>query len=314
MFNEARKEFDVIMDNSFVCPSVGIVKIAEKDPETVAYLFYDILFADDGGDIVKRQQNMDVFLDEIDKLRAKYYPQSFKYKQDRHSASCYLAFYAPDKNYIYRYSEAETFAQHIEFGKDIGSGQYFRLDYYYEMANKVVEALKEHPTLLEKHFTFLNDKCYRDESLHILAFDIMYCSRAYNFYSGMTHIAKKDSIKAFTEAEARQKAEEERNTKILAIQNEIYEIERQIEKYAPISLINVEIDHHKYGKGLIVSQDINKVLIRFDSCEKTFIINKKYGGRPTFENDAEVVDAMSEYDDLIQRKKQLELKLNALMS
>ena len=132
-FNLAKKEFSILMDNSYVSPSNGIVKVAEQNQDAVERLFNDVLFADDGGDIVVRQNNMDHFLEEFDKLRAKYYPQSFKFKQDRHAASCYLAFYAPDQNYIYRYSEAEAFAQNIEFGKDIGSGETFRLDYYYEM-------------------------------------------------------------------------------------------------------------------------------------------------------------------------------------
>ena len=313
MFNEAKKEFFILMDNSYVSPANGIVKIAENEEETVERLFNDVLFADDGGDIIARQNNMEIFLEKFDELRLKYYPQSFKFKQDRHSASCYLFFYAPEKNYIYRYSEAEAFAQHIEFGKDIGSGQYFRLDYYYEMCDKVVEALKEHKTLLEKHFTFLSEQCYRDETLHLLAVDIMYCSRAYNFYYGMTHATKKESIKAFTEAEAREKERIEKENKIAELQNEIFKLEMSVEKYAPISLLNVEVVHHKYGKGIIISQDINKVNIKFDSCEKIFVIHKKYAGRPTFENDTEIVEAMSEYDDINQQIKSLKEKMDKLL-
>ena len=314
MFNEARKEFFILMDNSYVSPSNGIVKIAEIEQDAVANLFNGVLFAADGGDIVARQNNMELFLDKFDELRLKYYPQSFKFKQDRHSASCYLFFYAPDTNYIYRYSEAEAFAQHIEFGKDIGSGQYFRLDYYYEMCDKIVEALKEHQSLLEKHFAFLSEKHYKDESLHLLAFDVMYCCRAYNFYNGMLHITKKESIKAFTEAEAREKERIEKENKIEELQNTIFELEMAAEKYAPISLLNVEVVHHKYGKGIITSQEINKVNIKFDSCEKGFVIHKKYASRPTFENDSEIVEAMSEYDDAIQQIKNLRTKIDLLLN
>lgn len=313
MFNEAKKEFFILMDNSYVSPSNGIVKISENEEETVERLFNDVLFADDGGNIIARQNNMEIFLEKFDELRLKYYPQSFKFKQDRHSISCYLFFYAPETNYIYRYSEAEAFAQHVEFGKDIGSGQYFRLDYYYEMCDKVVEALKEHQSLLEKHFTFLNEKHFKDESLHLLAFDVMYCSRAYNFYNGMSHITKKESIKAFTEAEAREKERIEKENKIAELQNEIFKLELSVEKYAPISLINVEVVHHKYGKGIILAQEINKVNIKFENCEKVFVIHKKYAGRPTFENDTEIVEAMSEYDDINQQIKSFKEKMNKFL-
>ncbi len=311
-FNAAKKEFSILMDNSYVSPSNGIVKIAEQDQEGVERLFTDILFADDGGDIIARQNNMDRFLEEFDKLRAKYYPQSFKFKQDRHSASCYLAFYAPDENYIYRYSEAEEFAQNIEFGKDIGSGGSFRLDRYYEMCNMIVEALKEHPNLLEKHFTFLSEKCYRDDSLHLLVFDLMYCCRTYNYYAGMKHASKKDSIKAFTEAEARAKEAREKQEKIDALVAEINELEHRASVFAGISLINVQVYQAAYGLGTIIEQEVNKIKIRFETCEKTFIINKKYLNRPKFENDKETVDAFTEYDEIIEQLRKLRAQLSRI--
>lgn len=311
-FNEAKKLFMNIMDNAYVSPSTGIVKIAEKDQEAMEHIFNNILFADDGGNIVQRQDNMERFLDMFDALRIKYYPQSFKFKQDRHSASCYLAFYAPDANYIYRHSEAEMFAQHIEFGKDIGSGQYFRLDYYYEMCDKVVEALKEHPSLIEKHFTFLTDKHYKDESLHLLAFDLMYCCREYNFYNGMSHATKKESIKAFTEAQARERERLEKEARIAELKNELYELEMQIANYQEIDLLNVEVADNKYGKGLVVEQHVNRLRIQFSDCEKNFVINKKYASRPTFENDTEIVEIMTEYDEAFQRIEKLKRKLQNL--
>lgn len=314
MFNEARKEFNILMDNSYVCPSNGVVKIAEKDQDSVAHLFNDVLFANDNGDIKQRQINMELFLEGFDKLRQKYYPQSFKFKQERHSASCYLFCYDPNKNYIYRYSEAETFAQYIEFGKDIGSGQDFRLDYYYEMCDQIVEALKEHNSLLEKHFAFLTEKHYRDESLHLLAFDIMYCSRAYNFYSGMMHASKKESLKAFTQAQAREKEKLEKESKINELENQIFELENKIEQFRDISLINVEVEHSKYGKGVIIAQDKNEVVIKFANFEKRFVIHKKYLGRPTFEDDANIVEAMSQYGDLLDEINDLRERLEYILN
>ncbi len=313
MFNEARKDFFILMDNSYVSPSNGIVKIAEKEPEAVESLFKEVLFADDGGNIVKRQNNLDTFLVKIDELRAKHFPQSFKYKQDRHAASCYLAFFDPGANYIYRYSEAEIFAQHIEFGKDIGSGQYFRLDYYYEMCDKIVEALKEHPSLLEKHFTFLGDKHYRDESLHILAFDVIYCSKTYKFYLGMQHQSKKESIKAFTEAQIREKERLEKEARINSLENEIYDLELKAEQYAPISLINVEVKHYKYGTGIVVSQEINKIVVKFNDKETTLFVHKMYSKFFELEGGEEIIEALSDYADISSRLQKLREELKRLI-
>lgn len=127
LFADARKKYSVLIDNAYVCPSSGVVKIAEKRPDEVEYLFRKVLLAPDGGDIDIRQDNVERFLDEMDRLCRETFPASFKYKQDRHAALCYLTLLKPDDNYIYRYSEAEEFAKHMEFGLDIGSGKSFCL-------------------------------------------------------------------------------------------------------------------------------------------------------------------------------------------
>lgn len=311
-FSAARKDFSNIMDNSYVIPSSGVVKIAEKEQEAVEQLFTEMLFANDNGNITMRQNNMDGFLEEFDKLRAKHFPESFKFKQDRHAVSCYLTFYAPGENYIYRYSDAETFAQHIEFGKDIGSGESFRLEHYYEMCDIIVEALKEHKTLLDKHFTLLSDECYRDESLHLLAFDLMYCCRTYNFYSGMTHASKKESIKAFSEAEARAREERERQEKIEATLAEISELECRAELFREISLINVQVTHKQEGTGVIIWQDANKIKVKYAGCEKTYSIHRKFINRPRFENDQEVIDVFTEFAEINEQIERLRIKLGLI--
>ena len=308
-FNYAKKDFQNIMDNSFISPSTGVVKLAEKEQETVEKLFTDVLFKEDNNDVVLRQQHIEEFIDGMDKLRQKYYPQSHMYKQDPHAASIYLAFYAPDINYIYRYSEAEHFAQYIEYGKDIGSGKEFRLDYYYEMCDLIVKALKEHKSLLEKHFAFLNEKTLKDESLHLLAFDLMYCSRAYNFFLGLEHISKKESIKAFSEEQAKEKERQEKEEKKNEIKQKIFELEKRAEELSQISLINVEVIHHVYGKGIVVEQEKNHLTIRFGSCEKTFVIHERYIGRPVFEDDEKIIQAMTEYGDICEEMDDLKESL-----
>ena len=103
------------------------------------------------------------------------------------------------KSIIYRYREAEEFAKYTEFGFDLGSGESFSLPNYYKLCDIIVDALKEHEDLISKYKKLIkdNDKYYYDKSLHLLAFDLMYCCRTYNFYSGLEHKPKKDSIKEY---------------------------------------------------------------------------------------------------------------------
>ena len=129
----------------------------------------------------------------------------------------------------------------------------------------------------------------------------------------MKHASKKDSIKAFTEAEARAKEAREKQEKIDALVAEISELERKASVFAGISLINVQVYQATYGSGTIIEQEVNKIKVRFESCEKTFIINRKYLSRPTFEDDKETVDAFTEYDEIVEKIKKLKGQLSRLV-
>ena len=191
LFDLSMKKSSLLINNSMVSPTNGIVKMAEQRPEEIEQLVRDVLFAPYDS-VSELQNHMDTFLAETENIRQELFPRFYRYKQDRHAASCYLSFFAPEKHYIYRYSEAEDFAKYIEFGKDLGSGADFHLENYYEMADLVVQALREHGSLMEKYEKLMKSDAnyYFDESLHLMASDLMYCCRCYNFYEGLQHNGK----------------------------------------------------------------------------------------------------------------------------
>lgn len=305
MFSEAKKECSNLLDNSHVLPTNGIVKMAEACPDEVETLFREVLFADYES-INEVQDHMDAFLEGIEKVRQKTLPQCWKYKQERHAASCYLAFFAPEKHFIYRYSEAEDFAKCIEFGKDIGSGESFSLANYYEMAEIVVDALKQHPKLIDMYQKLIrgNLEYYQDESLHLMAFDLMYCCRTYNFYAGLTHALKKDSIKAYKLEQLRQEEQNKKEAAIASLQDEIHHLEMQMQPIEEISLIGVEVIQEQYGKGIVVKQDGIYVTIHFDEMEKAFELGNNFLYSPRFENDQEILDMFTQYKLLFSKYKQ----------
>ena len=312
LFYRAIKGSAVLINNSTVQPANGVVKLAEKAPEEVERLFREVLFADDDDDLDVRQEHMEEFLDGMEALLQQYYPASWKYRQDRHAASCYLAMYAPEKNYIYKYSPVESFAIYTEFGKDIGSGSSFKLAHYYELGDIVVAALKEHPELLRKHAELLDDTYYRDESLHLLAFDIIYCADTYGYFKDLKHQAKKDSIKEYTAEQQRKAVAEERQAAIDAIEQQIMQTESQIDVYRSISLVGTQVQHKAWGIGKVIQQNINMVKVRFGDTEKQFIISTKFPMRPTFEDDAEIVAAMTDYEGKMKELDSLKKKLMSL--
>lgn len=307
LFDAAMKRSSIMINNSMVSPTMGIVKMAEQKPKEMEALFRNVLYAPYES-IPELQNHMDTFLEKTEEIRQELFPRYYRYKQDRHAASCYLAFLSPETHFVYRFSDAEEFALRIEFGKDLGAGSYFSLANYYEMAEIVVDALKEHPTLLEKYDALFknNDHYYYDQSLHLMAFDLMYCCRCYNFYGNMKYSKKKDSIKAYTAQQIKEKEQQERQEKIDIIEKEIHKIDVQLDQYQEISLIGVEVTQAKLGKGIVTEQAGNKIKVQFEQKAVSYIINRKYPMRPRFEDDEDIVDAFTVYDELIQKKQRLE--------
>ena len=307
LFKEAKTEFSVLTDNAFVSPADGVVKIAERKDTEVKALFRDVLWADDGGNLTLRQKHMEKFLADMDVLRAETFPTSHKYKQDRHAASCYLALLKPEENYIYRYSNAKEFAKYIEFGMDIGSGESFRLDVYYQLCDTLVAALKEHPDLLEKYYARLDadESLYRDDSLHLMAFDVMYCARTYNFYDGLIFIPRKKTTSKNTKAAQKEQKLLEKAERINSLQEQLRALEIQAEPYEQISLLDVFVLDKKRGQGRIIEQMIenNMVRIKVSFCDgsSSFWIHRQYSLRPTFEDNEQVITVFTEYADLLRK-------------
>ena len=313
LFDAAAKRSSVLINNRVMSPTTGIVKMAEQRPAEMERLFREVLFAD--FDTIRQlQDHMDGFLDQIELIRQELFPRFYRYKQDRHAASCYLSFFAPETHFIYRYNEAEEFAKYVEYGKDLGSGANFKLEYYYELAQIIVDAFKEHPGLIEKHDTLFqnNDQYYYDKSLHLMAFDLMYCCRCYYFYTGLSHAKKKDSIKAYTAQQLKEKEEAERLQRIAEIEAEIHSLEVQMDQFEEISLLGVEVTQKNYGDGTVIAQEGSRITVRFPTKTTVFVINKQHSMRPRFENDEDIVEAFTEFDRLKKQKEKLEEELGKI--
>ena len=315
-FNAARKNFFLFIDNSRMHPSAGVLKLWEKAPEKVESLFTETLFAETHGDVDAAQNRMDAFLEEYEKLRQLHFPGNWSYKQDRHSASVYLAMNEPEFHYVFKSSEAMTMAKYVDFGFSIGAGASFSLVNYYRLCDEIVAALKdkEHESLLEKHFAKLTEDCYDDRSLHLLAFDLMYCCRTYGYYKGLIvpstgRVKKLDTSEPSAEELA--KMEEDRNARIGALEQEIDALERSSDGCEDISLLGVQVTSTKDGTGVVIGQEINKIVVRFETKQKSFVLDKKYPARPRFEDDEQIVEAFTTYgraqEEIKRLKRELEL-------
>jgi hypothetical protein len=79
-----------------------------------------------------------------------------------------------------------------------------------------------------------------------------------------------------------------------------------------ISLTNAEVTSRLYGTGMVIEHDLNTIRVQFPGVVKSFILNAEYNQRTSFENDAEVVAAYTEYTNLMDRIHTLERQLHLL--
>ena len=64
--------------------------------------------------------------------------------------------------------------------------------------------------------------------------------------------------------------------------------------------------------GTIFFQNINTVKVRYETSEKTYIINKQYVARPRFEDDEEIVELFTEYAKMKDKVDSLKRELTRL--
>lgn len=322
-FKAARRDFSILIDGQIMHPCTGILKIWEdndkEDAGAVEELF-GVLLQDAGGDPAVAQEYMDDFIEGMEELRLKHFPAFFSYKMDRHSASVFMAMNDPKQHYIYKHSSASDMAKYIGFEEKIGLGQSFSLPNYYKLCDILVAALKEHPSLLEEHFQRLQPKHFRDESLHLLVFDLMYCCHTYNLYRGLTPPAPVNHAKRkkLTPEEALELEELKKREELAAMENELAELESKCEEYSELSLVGTQVISDTFGTGTIIEQGsapwVNLFKVRFsDGKERLFQIGTNIASCPHFEeNDEKPAALFTDYADAAMKVDSLRKKVQKL--
>ena len=258
--NEARKVTSVLIDDSHTQPFYGLVKFAEKEPETVREMFQS-LFAEDGGDALVKQDKIWDFITKSNALRDKYYYNSHLYTDTIHSVSAYMLLYDPDHNYLYKFSHGREFATLVEFGDDWGSGKATKLNVYYRMCNQLVEAMKQDSTFMEFNQTRYSrglaapEDMHPDLEKHILAFDMIYCTHTYGLGDEIdpgngTPEQRKTALELFSKWEI---AQEDVN-----YLNEAKDYVISI--YKP----GITIHHVTYGDGIIQNSTDTQIEVAFN--------------------------------------------------
>lgn len=312
MFKEALRESSNLINNKFVQPTNGILKLAENPEltEIVRQMFRDLLI-EDGGDIEKRQDKIYAFLEKADELINIYFKGSWKYAQDMRTVIFYLSFIEPDKNYMFKATQAKEFMYCIEYGKDFGSGENFSLRKYYEMCDELVSAIKETPELLELHKGRMSDTMWVDEDYHILAYDIIYSAIVYNLYNNIT-IVKPTKNKAQTHEQQKQEKREELSALLEQVNNDLNFALQERTNYDEFSAKGLEVYHKSFGEGIVVEHNGNLIAVQFGETVKKFQMPQGFSNGFLNTESTEIMEMfneMAKLDDAVSKLKSKQANL-----
>lgn len=185
MFMEATEKASTLLDGKTMKYKSGITKLFEHGHAEYIREAFKVLFSDDRGDLIERKRNIDQFIDKLNEKIIKYYPISYKFKQDRVSALCYLNFLRPETNYFYKAASVPPWENYIEFGGNVGRGQSFSLINYYRMCDELRVELPNYPELIQKNQERVKKYAVGfDDDLRVLTYDIIYSAWGYELYDG----------------------------------------------------------------------------------------------------------------------------------
>lgn len=311
---EVKKLTSNLID-SYTQPFHGLVKFAEREPETVRNMF-KMLFSDDGGNIENRQERIQSFLSQSHALRDKYYPDSYLYKEDMHSVTGYLFLYDPDHNYIYKATHSRDFADCIEFYDDWGYGTDVKLSVYYRMCDQLVEAIKSSKELMATDASrFENgwgenpDTFHPDIEKHILAFDLIYCCSTYGLFNGISFEKPKTKERQLMQ---------ERKDKAKKLAHELkdaetakQELDEALQYMSDAYGIGTTLHHKKYGVGTIKNVQNGTIIINFAEVgEKQLdLLTVAAYGIVTVDT-VGYNEAMSRHSAILKQRNNIETKLS----
>lgn len=309
MFKAAMKETSNLIDNATIQPVGGILLLLKQDNEVefVRECFRS-LFAEDDGDIDARQDRIYDFIEKINAKIDQYAKGSWKYPQTVNSVIYYLCLRYPNKNYIYKATEATEWANCVEYGDDFGSGQSFSLAKYYKMCDELLEAVLSNDEIMQLHRDRFSKYANGfDDECHILVYDIIYCAHTYHFYTdGMIHTTS--TKERINRATARAELD--------ALENRIQEIKDNLSRLGtnptqPIDMVGMTIVHKAFGSGTVKSQTSDIQVITFAAGDKKFQFPTAYIGG-FLKADDEIIQKILDADAQAKEIKKLENELKGL--
>lgn len=294
------------IDNGAELAFHALADYARSEPQAVRNALHQLL-TPDGGDLEARTQCFTEFLNFCESMRSKYYPDSWRYRASIRLPMMITGLYDPDHYYMYKASQAQAYADCVEFYDDWGSGAKMDLRIYHRMCDELIEIIKLHPKfkmIRDTRKNYAKKPSHPDTELHILAFDVIFCSTVYNLFEGIHYSVRN--------AEEKRIHLEKMNEAINARANHAEALDRMARLdyaeafFAEKLSVGSAVTHKRFGVGTITGLSGKVIEVQFsglDHPSKLVWRDCVESGLLSFKTE----ENAAEYDELVTLLRQAEV-------
>ena len=163
----------------------------------------------------------------------------------------------------------------------------------------------EHQELMETHITRWAKVKDPQDDLHILTFDIIYCSIVYRFYEfeNYTKIIRKS--KSDLEHERLASEIDGKRNELDALEAELAKAQAELDELPEIMLEGQTVKHRMFGKGLVVKQSGTYIEVAFASKMSKFILTTAFTGGFLSSEDETVLEGCKRIESAIAYSEKL---------
>ena len=240
-------------------------------------------------------------------MRAKYCPDSWRYRASICLPMMITGFYDPDHYYTYKASQAQAYADCVEFYDDWGSGAKMDLRIYHRMCDELIETIKLHPKfkmIRDTRKNYAEKPLHPDTELHILAFDVIFCSTVYNLFEGI-HYSVRNAEEKRIHLEKMNEARNARANQAEAL-DRMARLDYAEAFFAEKLSVGSAVTHKRFGVGTITGLSGKVIEVQFsglDHPSKLVWRDCVESGLLSFKTE----ENAAEYDELVTLLRQAEV-------
>ena len=307
MYHMAAARMDLVADRMLVTQGDNIDYLLTQGETGFVRDQFERLFSDDEGDLERRKQRAAAFAQAVN-AKVTECAGSLKYAMKMGHGLFYLNMWRPAENYIYKSTDASSWANCVEFAEDFGGGRTFSLVRLYRLCEDMrreISADERFKAIDEKIRQVTDFDC--DDQMHLLVYDIMFRAKAGHFYknAGIGKMTVKVRLKKAA-------AQERIDSLELLIVGKRHQMEKMGGQEEVVSLDGASVLHKKYGKGIVEEVTDDRIVIRFDEDVKKFKYPHAFDGGILTLEASEHMDVFRSNGEMAKMKDQLMKEIRTL--